>query len=212
MDPDEAAYRRSVRNMAAILAAIVITVFAAIFVPLLLFPTHNVYPASVTYDSPSGFAMHLALNKTADSAAWTIVLTGWINSTSPSIENVSASDSWAIPRDALWTMPCNQGWPIGLGVMQGHYTQDNFTLGTLLSLDGSTTSCPAQTNSPSSFTFEPQTAKALVVLDGKPSFWVLQTSLRFTGTTPGHLLQPGVYTAVLADEWGDVLTANFLEP
>ena len=93
--------------------------------------------------------------------------------------------------------------------MEGHYTQDNYTLGTLLPLNSTQPPCPGGSYSPAYFAFEPQTSRALVVLAGKPTFWTIQTVVRFTGTTPGYQLPPGVYTAVLADEWGDVLTANF---
>lgn len=213
MDSDEVAYRRSVRNMSVILAAIVITVFAAIFVSSYVSPHHDVFQNAVTYDSPNGFTMHLTVTPTSDSPTWGVTLEGWVNSTSPSIENITAADSWAVSQSRLWTSACTSGFPIGVGVMQGHYNQDNFTLGTLLPLNRALFSpCVGQTySSPTSFAFEPRTSKALVVLGGAPKFWGIQTSLHFTGTTAGYGLQPGVYTAVLADEWGDVLTTNFLE-
>jgi hypothetical protein len=209
MDPDDTAYRKSVRNMVLVLAAIVITIFAAIFIPPYVNPVHNVFPQSVSYDSGFGFSMHLTVNYSSGSSAWSVLLTGWVNSTSPSIDNVTAADSWPFPLGSLFTRPCTPGWPIGIGVMKGHYTQDNYTLGTLLPLNSSQSQCTGVSYSPNSFAFEPQTARALVVLGGTPSFWTIQTVLRFTGTTPGYLLPPGIYTAVLADEWGDVLTAIF---
>ena len=211
MDPDDLAYRRSVRNMVAVLAAIVITVFAALFVPDLLFPPQNVYPSSVTFDSPSGFTMHLTVNLTRVASTWGVALAGWVNSTSSSIYNITASDSWGVSPQGLWTRSCTPGFPIGLGLMQGRYTQDNYTLGTLLPVPQvPNPPCPEATIAPGSFAFEPHTSKALVVLGGSPSFWTIVTSLHYTETTPGYQLQPGVYTAVFADEWGDVVTADFL--
>ena len=210
MDSDDIAYRKSVRNMGFILAAIVITIFAAIFIPPYVNPPHNAYPQSVSFDFGSGFTMHLTVNYSSGSPTWSALLSGWVNSTSPSIESITAADSWAFPLNDLFTRLCTPGWPIGIGVMEGHYTQDNYTLGTLIPLNSSQPQCSGVSYSPTSFAFEPQTSRALVVLGGKPSFWTIQTVLRFTGTTPGYLLPPGVYTAVLADEWGDVLTADFL--
>ena len=209
MDPDDIAYRKSVRNMALVLAAIVLTIFAAIFIPPYLNPTSSTFPQSVSYDSGFGFTMRLTVNYSSGSPTWSATLRGWVNSTSPSINNVTAADSWAFPLDDLFTRPCTPGWPIGIGVMLGHYTEDNYTLGALLPLNSSRSQCTGTPYSPNSFAFEPQTSKALVVLGGTPSFWTIQTALNITGTTPGYLLPPGVYTAVLADEWGDVLTANF---
>jgi len=210
MDSDDVAYRKSVRNMVVVLAAIVITIFVAIFIPPYVNPIHNVYPQSVSFSSGFGFTMHLTVNYSSGSPTWSALLSGWVNSTSPSIDNVTGADSWAFPLNALYTRPCTPGWPIGIGVMEGRYTEDNYTLGTLLPLNLSRTQCTGASNSPNSFAFEPQTSRALVVLGGTPAFWTIQTALNFTGTTPGYLLPPGVYTAVLADEWGDVVTANFL--
>ncbi|HYA56705.1 MAG TPA: hypothetical protein VED22_07925 [Nitrososphaerales archaeon] len=209
MDPDDVAYRKSVRNMALVLAAIVITIFAAIFIPPYINPPSGTFPQSVSYDSGVGFTMHLTVNYSSGSQTWSALLRGWVNSTSPSINNVTAADSWAFPLSDLYTRSCTPGWPIGIGVMEGQYTQDNYTLGTLLPLNLSRSQCTGVSSSPNSVAFEPQTSRALVVLGGTPSFWTIQTTLNFTGTTPGYLLPSGVYTAVLADEWGDVLTANF---
>ncbi|HXW94475.1 MAG TPA: hypothetical protein VEJ19_02060 [Nitrososphaerales archaeon] len=209
MDSDDIAYRKSVRNMVLVLAAIVITIFAAIFIPPYVNPPHTTFPQSVSFDSGVGFSMHLTINYSSGPSAWSVLLDGWVNSTSPSIENVTAADSWAFPPNGFFTRPCTPGWPTGIGVMEGHYTEDNYTLGTLLPMNLSQPQCTGTSYSPTSFVFEPQTSKALVVLGGTPTFWSIQTVLNFTETAPGYLLPPGVYTAVLADEWGDVLTANF---
>ena len=216
MDPDDLAYRKSVRNMIFVLAVMAVTIFAAIFIPPYVNPMHNVYRPSVTLGSPYGFALHLTVNRTSNQPVWGVVITGWINSTSSQIENITASDSWAFPESAragglLWTMmACTPGWPIGLGVMEGHYTQDNYTQGSLLPLNQALHPCPHSTYTPGSYALAPLSSKALVVLNGAPAYWVVQMSLQFTATTPGYQLPSGVYTAVLADEWGDVLTTNFL--
>ena len=94
--------------------------------------------------------------------------------------------------------------------MEGHYTQDNYTLGNLLPIPQPLEQCPAQAAAPSYFLLEPHSSMALVDLGGKPAFWTIQTGLLFKEYLSGYQLQLGVYTAVLADEWGDILTANFL--
>jgi hypothetical protein len=212
MDPDEVAYRRSVRNMIAVLAAIVIVVFAALFIPYYLLPSHTSYQATVTLDSPYGFSMHLGVNATSVSQTGTVVIAGWVNSTSSSIENVTAATQWPVPQGKLWGRPCAPWWPIAIGVMQGHYTKDNYTFGTLIQIRQPALLCQERSPSPTSFAFEPHSSKVLVVRGGNPSFWVLQTELRFGQSSTSYQLQPGVYTALLADEWGDILTTNFLEP
>ena len=207
---DDAAYRRSVRNMSAVLAVIVIVVFAAIYIPPYVNPAHDVFQTSVTAGSPFGFTMHLATNATALDPSGAVLITGWLNSTSDSLQNVTAAESWALQQDRLWTRPCTSGWPIGVGVMRGHYTADNYTLGALLPVPQPLTSCPAGGVTPTYFVFEAHSSKALVSLGGTPAIWSIETSFAFGQSLPGYGLQPGVYTAVLADEWGDVLTANFL--
>lgn len=210
MDPDDVAYRKSVRNMGVILAVIVVTVFAAIFIPSYVSPLHNVYQSSVTLGSPAGFTMHLTLGATSMPTAGSVLITGWVNSTSPSPENITAADLWALPQNRLWGRICTSGWPIGVGVMKGHYTQDNYTLGSLIPLSEPLVSCPVQLSTPSYFLFEAHSSKALVDIAGTPAIWTIQSALSFRGYLPGNSLQPGVYTAILADEWGDVLTSNFM--
>jgi hypothetical protein len=219
MDTDDIAYRKSVRNMMLVLAAIAITIFAAIFIPPYVNPPHDVFQTSVSLGSPFGFTMHLTLNSTTMAPDSGVVLTGWVNSSSNSIQNVTSADSWALPQSELWGGQCASGWPMGLGVMMGHYTQDNYTLGTLLPLTQPSSGCTAL-GSPSFFLFYPLSSKALAGIGVSPTLWIIQTRFSFSegslqpnaiAGAPGVSgLPPGVYTAVMADEWGDVLTANFL--
>jgi hypothetical protein len=209
MDPDDVAYGKSVRNMGLVLAAIVITIFAAIFIPPYLNPPHNTFQQSVSYDSGSGFTMYLNQNSTTLGPSGHILFTGWVNSSSDSVENLTAADSWAFPQSSLWEQQCTHGWPIGIGVMSGHYTQDNYTLGTLLQPSISQVQCPAS-GSPQYFLFYPHSFEALASINGNPYRWTIRMSLSFgSESVSPNVLPAGVYTAVLADEWGDVLTANF---
>jgi hypothetical protein len=209
MDSDDIAYRKSVRNMAFVLAAIVITIFAAIFVPPYVNPPHNAFQRSVSYDFGSGLTMYLNLNSTTLAPAGHILFTAWVNSSSDSVESLTAADSWAFPQSSLWEQQCTYGWPVGIGVMSGHYTQDNYTLGTLLRPSVSPIQCPPS-GSPQYFLFYPHSFEALASINGNPYRWTIRMSLSFgsEALSPSGL-PSGVYTAVFADEWGDVLTANF---
>lgn len=218
MDPDDLAYRKSVRNMALVLAAIVITIFAAIFIPPYVNPPSTVFPQSVSFDSAFGFTMYLTLNSTSVQPLGHLLLTGWLNSTSDSIQNLTLADSWSFPEGSLWGNQCTSGWPIGLGIISGQYGQDNYSLGTLLTPAPSRAQC-AVSGSPQYFLLYPHSDEALASVNGNPIRWTLMMNLTFgeyslnTGALPGvpgpKGLPPGIYTAVLADEWGDVLTANF---
>jgi hypothetical protein len=218
---DDLAYRRSVRNMSVVLAVIVIVVFAAIFIPPYLNPYHEVFQQSVSLDSPAGFTMHLAVNATTISPGGSVLIDGWVNSTFASVGNLTVADQWAFQQNLLWGRACTSGWPIGVGVMEGHYTQDNYTLGTLLTIPQPLTSCPV--SAPPQFILlypSPHSSEALASVNGNPVRWLLQTELAFSDRTLGPASQPGsqgpgelppgVYTVVLADEWGDVLTNNFI--
>ena len=204
MDPDDVAYRKSVRNMSLVLAAIVITIIIALAASPYVFPAGGTLRSSAESDSAFGFTMHLQVNATEAAQGSAVLITGWLNNTSGQINNVTAADSWGVAQGGLWTRVCTLGWPVGVGVMKGHYSQDNYTLGTLMPVPSPKVLCPAVRASPSYFLFEGHSSTVLVDLAGAPAYWRLQTSYGFTFTS-----QPGVYTAVFADEWGDVLTANF---
>ncbi len=210
LDPDDIAYKKSVRNMAIVLASIVITIFAAIFIPPYLNPAHDVFQASVSAVSPYGFTMYLTINSTSVEPTGGILVSGWVNSTSSSVENVTGSDTWGVSQSSrLMGRGCTNGWPIGVGVMEGHYTQDNLTQGSLIPIIVPY-HCPVEPAAPSYYLFEAHSSKALVDIGGTPYIWTIQTTLEFNGSTSEYQVQPGVYTAVLADEWGDVLTTNFV--
>lgn len=204
--------------MSLVLAAIVIIVFAAILVPPYVFPPSDTFQKAASLDSPFGFTLHLEINTTSPAPGGHVLITGWLNSTSDSIETVNASNSWIQGSESLWTKPCTSGWPIGLGVMRGHYTQDNYTLGALLPLPQPLYICPLQSGTPSYFLLEPHSSRALVDIGGSPQYWVIESSYTFgyalweglSGSAGAGQLPAGVYTVVLADEWGDVLTTNFL--
>lgn len=218
---DDLAYRRSVRNMSLILAVMAVVIFAAIFVPPYINPSHDLFQQSVSFDSPAGFTMHLTLNATSIPPAGSVLMEGWVNGSSPAIENLTVADQWAFEPSLLWGIGCTSGWPIGIGVMAGHYNQDNYTLGTLIQMSQMQVSCPVSPAPQFILLYPPpHSSQALASVNQNPVHWLLQTDLTFsanslgTGSHPGSPvpseLAPGVYTAVLADEWGDVLTSNFI--
>ena len=208
MEPDDADYRRNVRNMSVVLAAIVITAFGAILIPPYLFPPRTQYVLNASETSPSGFSLHLTLNSTSVSPSGSVLVTGWINSTSNTVVDINASSNWGLPPGRLWGNLCTNGWPIGIGIMKGHYSSQNYTSGALLPIQRPLTSCPAQSGTPQDFVFKPHSSMALVTLGIYPKIWNLRSSYAFREYGGGQL-PSGVYTALLADEWGDVLPIIF---
>jgi hypothetical protein len=210
MDPDDSEYRRNVRNMSIVLAAIVIIALGAIFIPPYVFQSHNVFVSNVSETYASGFVLHLSVNSTTVTSSQGVLVSGWVNSSSATIVDINASNSWGLPPANLWGRVCTNGWPIGIGVMRGHYTSLNYTQGILLPIPRPLVSCPVQSGTPKDFVFKPHSSVALVTIGVFPKNWDLRSSFVFWGSArTGGQLQPGIYTAVLADEWGDVLPLIF---
>lgn len=207
MDDDEA-YRRSERNMALVLGAIVIVIFAALFLPPLISPVHESFQQTAATTSPYGFTLNIELNSTTLVPGSAAAVSAWMNSTDPQPNNVTSASSWAVGPEVLWTKPCTSGWPLGVGVMRGYYSSQNYTLGSLVRFPEPLQSCPVPVGSPSFFLLQPYGTVALAELGTSVVRWDLRSTLVLV---PGSLpsLQPGVYTAVAADEWGDVALTHF---
>jgi len=204
MTPDDRAYRASVRNMVLVLTAVVITVFAAIFIPPLVYPAHEQFLQISSVNSPYGFSLSLRLNATQSSPGGSLTITGWMNNTSSQVNNVTARNQWSIGPSGLWQRLCTSGWPLGLGVMRGYFTSDNYTLGTLVRFPMPLVGCPVSIYVPNSFLMAPHGSKAIVKVGSAIMEWDLTTTLSFGATQPA-----GVYTAIAADEWGDVAITHF---
>lgn len=211
---DDVAYKKSVRNMSFVLAAIVITVFAALIIPPYVNPIHNDFQTSVSLATGQSATLYLQINSTTIAPGGRVNITAWLKSTYPSINNVTAQSFWSVPQGMLWTKTCVSYFPIGVGIMRGHYDNSNYSAGTLLRPNLPLTQCPVSVNSPRWFAFEPGSSNAIVSLGGALEHLSVSTSVTwdsrsFPALASGTFL-PGVYTVVAADEWGDVLTTNFV--
>ncbi|MBI3841126.1 MAG: hypothetical protein HY297_04125 [Thaumarchaeota archaeon] len=208
MDPqDDLEYKRNVRSMSFVLAAIVITIFAAIFISPYLNPSHYAFQRTVSVESPYGFELALDLNSTSLSGNGRIAITAWINNTSAQIENITSANSWGLDRNSLWTRLCTPGWPLGFGIMQGHYTSENYTEGRLFDVPRPAFACP-YSPLPDYFLLAPHASRALASTNGTAESWDLRVELIVSCCNLGPL-SAGVYTVVAADEWGDVVLTNF---
>lgn len=206
LSEDDAAYRRNVRNMALVLAAITITIFAAIFIPPVINPVHEQFAPSGSATSPYGFTINVKLNSTSLRDGGGVAIEAWLNSTSPQLDNVTAESAWPVGPEDLWTKVCVAGWPLGIGVMSGYYTQDNYTSGSLLQIPQPIVSCPEEGRGPAYFILQPFSDNALVEASGTAQIERLQSSLTFSGADAvGHA---GAFTVLAADEWGDMVLVH----
>jgi len=209
MSDDDAAYRRNARNMALILCAIVVTIFAALFIPPVLNPAHEQFAPNGSATSAYGFTINLHMNATTLGQREAVSITAWLNSTTAQPNNVTAASAWPIGPNGLWTRPCTSGWPLGVGVMNGYYTPDNYTQGSLVPIPGPLFSCPVQSQTPSFFVFQPHGTSAVVGMGSSVSRWDLRSTLTFNPAEVAAARSPGAYTVVAADEWGDVVLVHF---
>jgi hypothetical protein len=200
--PDDIVYRKNVRNMAVVLAAIVLTIFAALFIPPYIFPPQAQFLPSVSVNSAYGFTLIVQLNSTTVSSSGAVNITGVVENASGEILNVSSLSSWSVSPTNLARRPCTSGWPLGVGVMRGYLTPENYSLGSLVSLSGHSL-CPLPVAGPSSYLIQSHGSIAIVKLGPSLAQWNLETSLAFNPSAGG------TYTAVVADEWGDIVLTHF---
>ncbi len=210
LSEDDTAYRKSVRNMALVLAAIVITVFAGLIIPPYFSPNQEQFQTSGSVASPFGFTLSVRLNSTHTSPDGFVKITAWVNNSAASVENITSGNYWIVDHGLLWGRPCTSGWPIGIGVMQGYYTEADYSQGALIRLPQPLTSCPVSRATPGYFLLEARGSKAVVSLNGTLEFWNLQSTLVLGPVSLGGSQWPaGTYTVLVTDEWGDVIISQF---
>lgn len=208
---DDEAYRKSVRNMTAVIAIVLAVLAASLIIPPLVNPVHEQFDRLSFTPSPLGFNLFVAVNSTRITAGQAISVSAWVENTMDRINNLSASNRW--PVGPLWTEPCTSGWPIGIGVMQGYFTMDNVSAGRPLTLSYLAPRCPVSAYFPAFFLVQPHGSRAIVKLASGVQQWDLNTTASFTGylTAQGETFPfRGVYTVVVADEWGDIALTHFL--
>jgi hypothetical protein len=132
--------------------------------------------------------------------------------------NFTTGSNW--PMNGLVSnSPCN-GWffPMKFGIARGHYTSANLSSLTLLSLFDPTAvyACPAEFLI-SHYLFQPSSDLATTNVNSNPV--IMNESMKIGGywtgspMSPGsgvfHYFEPGSYTAVSGDEWGDMILLYF---
>ncbi len=195
--------------MVVVLAAIVLTAFATIFIPPIVNPVHEQFSQTGYSDSVYGFRLNLLLNGTQLAAGHGISVTAWLINTSSGINNVTAASQWPVSLLGLWTRICTNGWPVGVGVMPGYFTTDNYTRGSLIRVPSPLLACPILRDTPAFFLMQPKGSTAIVRLNGVLSDWNLTSTFALGSVQLARNQSGGVFTAVAADEWGDVAIAHF---
>lgn len=203
MAEDDAVYRRSVRNTVIVITAMIVVIAAALIVPPLVSPAHEQFNSVTSVASPYGLSLSLRLNETQFAAGQGVAITAWINSTSSEVANISAASTWALGPRGFWTKVCTNGWPLGVGLMAGYFTTDNYSLGSLVPLPSSLVGCPISAGTPSYFLLQPRGSIAIVKLGGSLAQWNLTTVLQLSSNQLTSQ-RSVVFTAITVDEWGDL--------
>jgi hypothetical protein len=132
------------------------------------------------------------------------------------VNNVTTANDWPYPNTD--SLPCGDfdQFPIEYAVLQGYYGTGNYTSASALTVynTGVTYSCPTMTAPIPYFLFAPLSDNASF-LSGPGSSYLLSADYTVTGYWTGsgtfHQFPPGVYTALVEDEWGDVVLLHFTE-
>jgi hypothetical protein len=209
---DDKEYRRNARNMAFVLAAITLVIFASIFIPPIINPVHEQFSPEASANSPYGFSLNLSINASHVVSGGHITFTVWINNSSRQVNNVTAQDNWPVTN--LGALSCAADLPMRVGVMKGYYTEDNLSVGQVLPLSFLQPPCPVGPGFASTpyFLLQPLGSEALV----QSTQGIERVNISATASSNRYIdggattTFAGVFTAVAADEWGDSVTTHFV--
>jgi hypothetical protein len=134
------------------------------------------------------------------------------------VNNVTTANDWPYPNTG--SLPCGDydQFPIEYAVLQGYYDASNYTSASALTLydPGVTYLCPTVSASIPYFLFSPLSDDASFSFSsGQNNSYLLSADYSVTGYWTGsgifHQFPPGVYTALVEDEWGNVVLLHFTE-
>ena len=172
-----------------------------------------------TTNSTIGLELSLRLSNATFSPGQSVS----VNITESNTENITntvASESH-FPLSGMALGPCGtMNYPFGISLFQGYYDQGNLSLlanqSSLELYQPGVYACPAMFVV-NGYSFQPQSDNASLGTTSTgaisiPMTDAVNTNGSWTGRTMGstfHEFQPGVFTVVAGDEWGDVAIVHF---
>jgi len=180
-----------------------ILVITLVLIIALVSLSHPMEPMETLTSDPSGLQVNVSVNSTIVEAGHSFTVDIW-ETNNFWMNNVSTAAHWAV---SLVVYPCVRGWPLGVGLLPGHYVAANLTekgdwvpypLGW---------HCPANTTRLYYLFFSPQSSKATVKTDAGTQTWDVRQTITFTQMT--YTFSAGQYTVVAGDEWGHLAFAYF---
>jgi hypothetical protein len=134
------------------------------------------------------------------------------------VNNVTTADDWPYPNPN--SLPCGDfsQFPIQYAVLQGYYGTGNYSSTSALALYDPTAiyACPTVSATIPYLLFSPFSDDASFSFSsGQNNSYLLSADYSvpgyWTGSGTFHQFPPGIYTALVEDEWGDVVLLHFTE-
>ncbi len=182
-------------------------------------------PTAAQVSTSTGLETSLTLNATSILPGQWISLTISESNSMKTTNNVSASNSWPIQYLSLGA--CSENYPVGIGIFEGYYTLANVTsiseAQMVHFIHPGTYSCPEIFHI-DSYVFQPSgnlvNYSNLCTGPGSPGCLIPMTgTIQLNGSWSGgdqfgkgaidNILNPGIYTVVGADEWGQIVLLHF---
>ena len=173
-------------------------------------------PTTVTQVStgfPSSLQVYVSANFSIIEGSQALVAGVWEESTLPANTNVTVASDWSPLLGNLTVagthplglaVPCAQGWPTGIGLMQGHKAIDNLSQGKFITpwVYSCTTALVVFTY----FIFSPNNSTVVAGVNKGTE------TVNISQIVTSNGLESGTYTVIGGDEWGHIAFAYFSVP
>ena len=176
---------------------------------------------SATSKSISGLSLSLYLDSKTYQSGQEVGIDIDEKNTLSRTNTITASAKW--PVSGLGVGPCGAlNYPFGIAIFQGNYTAANISSGTLLQIyEPNIYHCPMILTDISSYVFQPLSDSAAVFqMSESTAVFTAGMNAEFEPAPTGYWasnnvgatftnFEPGVYTVVAGDEWGDLVVVHF---
>jgi hypothetical protein len=176
---------------------------------------------SATSKSISGLSLSLSLDSKTYQSGQEVGIDIDEKNTLSRTNTITASAKW--PVSGLGVGPCGAlNYPFGIAIFQGNYTAANISSGTLLQIyEPNIYHCPMILTDISSYVFQPLSDSAAVFqMSESTAVFTAGMNAEFEPAPTGYWasnnvgatftnFEPGVYTVVAGDEWGDLVVVHF---
>ena len=177
---------------------------------------------SISKKFANGLSLSISVNPQLIKPGYPIHIVITESNTLSKMNNLRASDKW--PINGLSVGICGtESYPFGVAVFQGSYTATNISSATPLELDNPNVipqGCIAPVSNVTAYDFKP--SSDIATLDGEvlsmevPRLFEMSAEviggINWVGSPPNAVQQnfePGVYTVVGGDEWGNMVILHF---